>query len=179
VLDICFTKSFLKHILGKEIAISDLEDVDAALGKNLQWILNNEVDELYLTFTHEVEIFGDRIVEELQDGGFDTYLNESNKKDYVKKVSEARMTKEIEEQLKAFLKGFRLILPRKCLAHLGTGELEIIISGTPKIDLDDMKKHIVLQGYTKNSQIVKWFWEILDEFNQEEVAAFLYFASGQ
>ena len=158
--------------------ISDLEEVDADLGRNLRWILENEVEDLDLVFTHETEVLGERMTLELLEGGFDTILTETNKKDYVKKVCEERMTKEIEQSIKAFLKGFRLIIPRKFLSHLSTSELEILIAGASSIDLEDMKKHAVYNGYNASSQIEKWLWEILEEFKQEELAAFLFFVSG-
>ena len=178
-MDLCFTKSFLKHILGKEITISDLEDVDVDLGKNLRWILENDVEGLDLDFTHETEVFGERVTLELFEGGSDMIVTEVNKKDYVKKVCEARMTKEIEKPLRAFMKGFRSIIPKNFLTHLSTSELEIIIAGTPQIDLEDIKKHVQYNGYSSSNQIVKWFWEILEGFKHEELAAFLHFVSGE
>ena len=177
-MDLCFTKSFLKHILGKEIAISDLEDVDVDLGRNLRWILENDVEVLDLDFTHETEVFGERLTLELFEGGFDMIVTETNKKEYVKKVCEARMIKEIEKPIRAFLKGFRTIIPKNFLKHLSTSDLELIIAGTPEIDLEDMKSHFNYHDYSSSSQIVKWFWEILEEFRREELAAFLYFISG-
>lgn len=165
--------------IGKEITISDLEDVDADLGRNLQWVLENDVECLDLTFTHEVEFLDERFMLELQEGGFDIVVNESNKKEYVKKVCEVMMSQEIEKQLKAFLKGFRTILPRSCLSHFSTGELEIIVAGTPQIDFEEMKKHVQLSGYNNSNVMIKWLWEVLGEFNQEELAAFLYFVSGK
>ncbi len=178
-MDINFTKSFLKHIIGKETAISDLEDFDADLAKNLQWMLDNDVEDLCATFTYETEIFDDRITQELHEGGFDTDVTEDNKKDYIKKVCEAKMTKEIERPIQAFLKGFQTILPKDCLTHLSSSELELIISGTPEIDLEDMKKYTTYEGgYSLSTNIIKWLWEVLAEFNREELGAFLYFVSG-
>lgn len=162
----------------KELSVSDLEDSDAKLGQNLKWILNNKVEDLYLTFTHEVDFLGERLTMELCEGGFDIFVDESNKRDYVKKICEAKMTKEIEKQIKAFLKGFQAILPYDCYSHLSAGELGIILAGASQIDLQDMKKHAELSSYTKQSSQVKWLWEILEEFSQEDLSAFLYFVSG-
>ena len=162
----------------KEILTSDIEDVEPELGKNLRWILDNNIEDLYLTFTHEVELMGKRIIVELRKGGADMFIDNTNKTEYVMEICKARMLKEIAPQAESFLKGFYLILPYKCLCHLTTGELEMIMSGAPKIDLEDMKMHTELEGYNKNSQIIKWFWEVLGEFTQEELAAFLYFLSG-
>lgn len=178
LIDINFTKSFLKHIQGKEIAISDLEEIDAHLGKNLKWILENNIENLELNFTYEFEILGERITIELEEGGYDKIVTEENKKDYVKKVCEARMSKEIEKPIHAFLKGFKTILPKHCLSHLGISDLEIIIAGSPEIDLKDMKDNTNFHGFSNSGNIIKWFWEIMEEFTQEQLAAFLYFLSG-
>ena len=37
--EISFTKSFLKHILGKNLFVDDLVDIDADLTKNLIFLL--------------------------------------------------------------------------------------------------------------------------------------------
>jgi len=174
-MDVNFTKSFLKHILGKEPAILDLEDYDADLAKNLQWMLENNVEDLSATFTYETEILDQRVTQELCEGGFEKDVTEENKKDYIKRVCEAKMTKEIQKQVQAFLKGFRTILPKDFLSHLSTSELELIVSGAPEIDLEDMKKYAKCHVDTG---IVNLLWEVLSEFNRDELAAFWYFVSG-
>jgi len=177
-MDLCFTKSFLKHILGKEITISDLEDVDPALGRNLRWILENDIEGLDLDFTYETEVFDKRVTLELFKGGPNMIVTENNKKEYVKKVCETRMIKEIEKPMRAFLKGFRTIIPKNLVTYLNASDLGLIIAGAPQIDLENMKKYAKYYGYTSSSQLVIWFWEILEGFKQEELAAFLYFISG-
>ena len=77
---------------------------------------------------------GERVTIELEEGGYDTKITEENKKDYVKKVCEARMSKEIEKPIHAFLKGFKTILPKHCLSHLGISDLEIIIARSTQIN---------------------------------------------
>jgi len=88
------------------------------------------------------------------------------------------MIKEIERSIRAFLKGFRTIIQKNFVTHLSTSDFEIIIAGASQIDLDDMKKHVEYNGYSSSNQIVKWLWEILEEFKHEELAAFLSFISG-
>ena len=91
-------------------------------------------------------------------------VTEANKKEYVKKVCEARVIKEIEKLIRAFLKS--------------TSDLEIIVAGKQEIDLENMKKYVKYIGKSSSSQIVKCMWEILEEFKQEELAAFLGFVFG-
>jgi len=178
VLDVTFTKPFLKHLLGKKITIGDMEEVDADLGKNLRWVLENNVEELYLTFTHEIEVLNERTMIELKEGGSDLFVDEENKKEYVKQICEYRMTKQIKKQLKAFLKGFRMVVPQELISHLSTSELEILISGESQIDLAEMKKHVTFRTYSQNDQIIIWLWEVLEEFSPDQLTSFYYFVSG-
>ena len=178
VVDLNFTKPFLKHLLGKKITIADMEEVDSDIGKNLRWILENNVEELYLTFTHEVQNLDDRTVIELKEGGSDIFVDEENKKEYVKQICEYRMTKQIKKQLKDFLKGFRMILPKELISHFSTAELERMIAGESKIDIADMKKHAYFRNYSQDDQIIIWLWEVLEEFSPDQLTTFYYFTSG-
>jgi len=99
LLDLNLTKSFSKHILDREILISDLEDIDSDLCKNLKWMLENDVDELYQTMTVEVEVLNERFTKELISNGYDTFVTNKNKKDYVKLICKEKMTNEISEQI--------------------------------------------------------------------------------
>jgi len=178
VLDLSLTKAFLKHILGKEIVISDLEDIDDDLYKNLEWTLKNPVEDLELNFTHEVGFLGERLNLELKEGGSEIIVNEENKKEYVKKVCELRMTKHIQKQIQAFLKGFYLIIPKDFISHFTVAELRIVISGNPNIDLQEMKKHVEYRDFSENYGVIRWFWEILEEYDQDKLGAFYYYLSG-
>jgi len=158
--------------------LSELEDIDEKLGKNLQWILENNVEDLFLTQTHEMEFLGERITFELKEKGSEMALDNENKKDYVRKVCEQRLSKLIEKQLEAFLGGFHAILPKHLISYLSPSELEVMIAGSPKIDLQEMKEYAILCNYNENNKVVGWFWEVLGEFDQNKLAAFYYFISG-
>jgi len=152
--------------------------LDSDLTKQLKWTLENDVDNLQSTFTYETQIFGQSVTKELVENGFEIEVTEKNKKEYVMKVCEALMTKEIEPQIAAFLKGFRAIIPMRFLAYLSPSDLELLISGTPTIDLEDWKTHCQYEYVDKDSNLIKWFWEIVSEFTQEELGSLLFFISG-
>ncbi len=61
-------------------------------------------------------------------------MTEENKYEYVKQVCYARMGKEIELQLKAFLEGFHELIPSILISIFSSKELELMISGLPDID---------------------------------------------
>lgn len=89
------------------------------------------------------------------------------------------MTKDSEMQLKQFTKGFRTILPSKFISHLTPAELQLIIAGVPEVYVTDLKKLFNYENCCSDDPIAKWFWEILEEFNQEEMGQFLFFLSGK
>ncbi len=48
--EIDLTRSFLKHILKKPLYISDFEDFDTQVGRNLLWILENDIKDSFIMY---------------------------------------------------------------------------------------------------------------------------------
>ncbi|CAN0055567.1 unnamed protein product, partial [Sphacelaria rigidula] len=61
-------------------------------------------------------------------------------------------------------------------------ELELLLCGIPEIDVSEWKRHTRYLGDYRRSaeehRVIKWFWEVLDEFSEEEKARFLQFCTG-
>ena len=76
---------------------------------------------------------------------------ESRKKEYVKLVCQMKMTGAIRQQLNAFLEGFYDIIPKRLIAIFNEQELELLISGLPTIDIDDLKANTEYHKYQANS----------------------------
>lgn len=74
-------------ILGKKIALQDLESVDAGLFRGLTWMLENDITGVIEdTFSITEEHFGEVVTVDLMPGGRDVEVTEDNKKDYVEYV---------------------------------------------------------------------------------------------
>lgn len=100
LLDAYFSRSFYKHILGKQVDYRDIEAVDPEYYKSLEWMLNNDItDVLDLTFSIDAEDFGETKIIELKPGGKDIAVTEENKVEYVRLVTEQRLTKSIRKQV--------------------------------------------------------------------------------
>mmetsp|Transcript_34386 Transcript_34386/g.31095 ORF Transcript_34386/g.31095 Transcript_34386/m.31095 type:complete len:162 (-) Transcript_34386:189-674(-) len=138
----------------------------------------DDVEELCLDFTYETEVMGQRVIKELIPGGADIKVTNENKKQYVSQFCFAMTTKDVEKQLTAFLKGFRTVLPKGFIEHLNPADLDQIIRGTPEIDLKQFKTNFSYVGCQESDELVKWFWDILETFTQEELSTFLFFISG-
>jgi E3 ubiquitin-protein ligase HUWE1 len=53
-----------------------------------------------------------------------------------------------------------------------------LIAGLPDYQVADLKKNTLYQGYTENSQQIKWFWEYMEGINSEEKMNFLQYVTG-
>ena len=88
---------------------------------------------------------------ELMPNGNNTPVTEENKREYVKLVCQMKMTGAIRKQLNAFLEGFYDIIPKKLVSIFTEQELELLISGLPTIDIDDLKANTEYHKYQPNS----------------------------
>ena len=53
-----------------------------------------------------------------------------------------------------------------------------MISGLGKIDLDDWRSNTKLKHCTSDSNVVKWFWRLVSEYDEERRARLLQFVTG-
>nr|CAG8455076.1 13988_t:CDS:10 [Entrophospora candida] len=179
LLDAYFTRSFYKHILGKAVDYRDVEAIDLGYYNSLVWMLNNDITNVVdLTFSVEVDDFGQKKIIDLKTNGRNITVTEENKREYVKLVTEQRLTLAIKDQIESFLSGFHEIIPANLIKIFNEQELELLISGLPDIDIDDWKNNTEYQNYTASSPQIQWFWRVVRSFSQEERAKLLQFVTG-
>ncbi|KAF8411336.1 hypothetical protein HHK36_003883 [Tetracentron sinense] len=186
LLDVHFTRSFYKHILGVKVTYHDIEAIDPDYFRNLKWMLENDIrDGLDLTFSMDADeeklILYERAEVtdyELIPGGRNIRVTEENKHEYVDLVAEHRLTTAIRPQINAFLEGFNELILRDLISIFNDKELELLISGLPDIDLDDMRTNTEYSGYSTASPVIQWFWEVVQSFSKEDKARLLQFVTG-
>ncbi|XP_073669096.1 E3 ubiquitin-protein ligase HUWE1 isoform X4 [Paramisgurnus dabryanus] len=180
LLECYFTRSFYKHILGKSVRYTDMESEDYPFFQGLVYLLENDVSTLgyELTFSTEVQEFGVCEVRDLKANGANIIVTEENKKEYVHLVCQMKMTGAIRKQLAAFLEGFYEIIPKRLISIFTEQELELLISGLPTIDIDDLKANTEYHKYQSSSIQIQWFWRALRSFDQADRAKFLQFVTG-
>ncbi|VDI68237.1 E3 ubiquitin-protein ligase HACE1 [Mytilus galloprovincialis] len=142
-------KSFYKHILGIPVNYTDVASIDPDYAKNLQWILDHDIDNLGLdlTFSVETDVFGVMQEVELKPGGRKITVTEENKTEYAQLVTELRMTRAIQPQINSFLSGFHQYIPQSLIQMFDEYELELMLSGIPEIDISDWENHTEYNGY--------------------------------
>ncbi|GKB28152.1 E3 ubiquitin protein ligase UPL1-like protein isoform X1 [Tanacetum coccineum] len=130
LLDVYFTRSFYKHILGVKVTYHDIEAVDPDYCQNLKWMLENDVSDIPdLTFSMDADEEKHILYEKTEVSDYE-------------------------------------------LKHVGGNiKLELLISGLPEINLNDLQANTEYSGYTAASNAVTWFWEVVKAFNKEDRAS--------
>ena len=179
-LDCYFTRAFYKHILGVPVKYTDMESVDNEFYKNLVSILESDIDSLGvdLYFGIDINEFGVTQSRDLKPNGRNLKVTNENKNEYVRLVCQEKMIGSIRQQVSAFLQGFYEIIPKSLISIFNEQELELLISGLPEIDLEDLRRNTEYHKYTSNSLQIQWFWRALKAFDKEDQAKFLQFVTG-
>lgn len=107
---------------------------------------------LDLHYVASQDFFGKYTQVDLVPNGKDKPVSNINKYDYFEKIAFFKMYIEVKQQIEAFLKGFYELIPKHIISIFSYSELELLISGLPNFDLDDLKKHTDYNGYTKDSK---------------------------
>eukprot|EP01012_Entosiphon_sulcatum_P054118 TRINITY_DN7464_c0_g1_i1.p1 TRINITY_DN7464_c0_g1~~TRINITY_DN7464_c0_g1_i1.p1 ORF type:complete len:3554 (-),score=564.91 TRINITY_DN7464_c0_g1_i1:189-10850(-) len=178
-LDAYFTRSLYKHLLGITPEVQDIESIDPNYYKNLQWMLSNDITGVVEeTFSAETERFSKREIIDLIPNGRNISVTNENKEEYVRLITEFKMTTDIKKQIDHFIGGFYDIIPRKLISIFTEQELELLICGLADIDVDDLKANTEYVGYTASSPPVVWLWQTVESMTQEERSLFIQFVTG-
>ncbi|GLD96355.1 hypothetical protein PINS_up005038 [Pythium insidiosum] len=168
-----------KHILGIPITFSDLEFVDNDLYKNLKWLReNNGVESLALDFTVTVDQYTDKSkIVELVPNGAQIAVTDENKKEYIDLRFKWIVGTSISQQLASLAQGLFAVIPRELLSVFDHQELELLICGIPDIDVQDWRNNTIYVG-ERDEKVTNWFWNVIEEFSNEQKARLLQFTTG-
>ena len=76
-------------------------------------------------------------------------------------VIQWRFVSRVEAQMRAFLDGFKDLVPLSMLKIFDENELELLMCGIGTIDVRDWKEHTNYKGdYNANHVVVQWFWRV-------------------
>ncbi|CAF5226968.1 unnamed protein product, partial [Rotaria magnacalcarata] len=95
--------------------------------------------------------FGANKVIELIASGSTIVVTNENKHEYVRLVCQEKMIGSIRQQINSFLEGFYTIIPKSLISIFNEQELELLISGLPDIDIEDLKANTEYHKYRPNS----------------------------
>lgn len=178
LLDAYFARSMYRQILGKPVDYRDVEWIDPEYYNSLCWILENDPSPLDLTFSVEGDEFGVTKIVPLKEDGESIPVTLENRREFVQLSAQYRLYTSIKDQLEHLLSGFYEIIPKDLISIFNEKELELLISGTPDIDVDEWRSATEYNGYTSSDPVIVWWWRALKSFNRDERAKVLSFATG-
>ena len=182
-----FCLPFLNQILAKANTTEDLKNLDEEYYKNLNKLRSlSEADIDGLGMTFEMTIGGGnnskyrpRTVE-LIPGGKSMPVTKKNIFHFINLVSHQRMNVQGSLQTRAFLKGFRDIIPASWVRLFSANELQKLISGDDSvrgINVSSLRRSMhYLGGYHQSQPYIHDFWDILEnELTPDQQRKFLKF----
>lgn len=174
-----FTLPFYKMLLKRSITLGDIEFVDPELHRSLCWMLENDITNVIdTTFLVQHNAFGQLQEHELKLNGRNIVVDEENKKEYVSLYVNYRCRRGIDSQFEALQRGFYELIPPRLLEHFEEHELELLIGGLSKINIEDWKLHTKLKNCTVDTPLVRWFWDIVKSYDEDKRARLLQFVTG-
>lgn len=179
LLDAFFIRPFYKMMLGKPITLIDMESVDSEYYNSLNWILENDPEDLDLTFSVDEELFGQVTVKDLKPGGSLVKVTNANKREYINLVIKWRFVSRVEDQMKKFMEGFCELIPHNLIQIFDERELELLMCGLGEIDINDWRRNTNYRGdYSDKHSVIVWFWKAVTSFDLETRARLLQFVTG-
>lgn len=181
LLDAFFTRPFYKFLLRVPCCLADVEAIDAEFHQSLTWIKENDITELDmdLFFSVNEEVFGQVTERELKPNGKNVPVTEKNKKEYMERMVKWRLERGVTEQMESIIKGFHEVLDPRIVSIFDARELELVIAGTVEIDINDWRKNTEYRsGYHDLNQVIIWFWEAIEKFDNERRLRLLQFVTG-
>ncbi|KAI8881103.1 HECT-domain-containing protein [Backusella circina FSU 941] len=182
ILDLHFPLALYKKMMNVDIDITDLKQLDPSLGKGLERLLHFDGDiesEYDRFFQVDVESYGHVFTCDLKPMGSTVQLTNSNRHEFVQLYSEFVLGESVKKQFEGFREGFQLVCQDSAIKIFRPEEVEQLICGSSDLDFEALEAATVYDGgWTKDSEIIKFFWEIVHSFSYEEKKKLLFFATG-
>ncbi|XP_052102432.1 probable E3 ubiquitin-protein ligase HECTD2 isoform X1 [Mytilus californianus] len=163
------------------LTVNDLKTVQPEVASGLKDLLlydGDVEDDFGLTFQVSQSEFGSVKTVELKPGGADISVTKANREEYVQLYVDWVLNRSIYPQFQAFYHGFHSVCASNALIMLRPQEVEMLVCGNPNLDMKELKKVTVYDGYSSNDPAIKNFWDILFSFPLDLQKKFLLFTTG-
>uniref|UniRef100_H3DMP4 HECT-type E3 ubiquitin transferase n=2 Tax=Tetraodon nigroviridis TaxID=99883 RepID=H3DMP4_TETNG len=97
---------------------------------------------------------------------------------YVQLYVDFLLNKSIQKQFAAFYHGFHSVCSSDALMLLRPEEVEMLVCGSPELDISILQKTTQYEGYSKTDATVRFFWDVVLAFPLELQKKLLHFTTG-
>ncbi|XP_066959810.1 ubiquitin-protein ligase E3C [Macrobrachium rosenbergii] len=175
---------FLSKLLGRSsssVEFHHLDSLDPELCKNLLYLktYSGDVQDLGLDFTVLNSDLGQNTVEELIPNGSNIAVTNENRIEYIYRMADYKLNKQIAKQSQAFKKGVCDVVQSEWLQMFDWRELQMLISGASvPIDIGDLMDNTRYGGiYNSEHPTIIAFWQVVKGFNEAEKRQLLKFVT--
>lgn len=187
-----FPSIIWKRLVGKKCDKNDLKEIDKSFVNTLESIENYKIEDENSKSQEELDeefemVFGDLFYtilnsnnneEELIPNGSSIKVKYNDRINYVKMALEKRLS-EFDDSCESMENGLSELIPIRALKLFTWNELEVLVCGSHKLDINLLKSKTVYQGYTPDHPTIISFWKVLDSFSDEDKSQFLRFTWGR
>lgn len=176
-----------KMILGWPVTLEDLMGLDKICHNFLVSVRDaneKELNKMNLTFVALKQNYSDNGHDtiELVKGGQKIKVNSKNKDKFLELSLKFYLLSETEPQMKELLLGVYDVIPESLLSIFDEEELQSLLCGGPTINVMKWKRYTVYSGkfqkQRESHQVCKWFWELVEFFDEAMRARLLQFVTG-
>lgn len=184
ILDMRFPIVVYKKLLSMPVGLADYAQIEPETARGLQALLDHDENADFEAvfsrcFEASYESFGAVFTAELKPGGSAIAVTAANRKEYVDLYVDFFLNKVIERQYGAFADGFKQVCGGFAINLFRPEELELLISGSPNYDFVGLQTSCLYDGgFTKDSPVVVWFWEIVHSLPENMKRRLLHFCTG-
>jgi hypothetical protein len=178
------TSMVWKALCDEPVTIDDLRDIDAISVQLITAVRSCEEEGVCDADTFSMK-YGDKlkwtyngsdgVERELVPGGASKLVTYDNKNAFCDAMLLARLA-EFDKQTAAIKRGMVDIIPMRLLKLFSWQQVEVLVSGDPKIDIELWKSRTDCNVSARCAQL---FWKVMESLTNKEQSAFIRFAWGR
>ena len=175
----CFNIYIYKIILDEPVEIEDLVFIDTEIYHSIKKLQNlNDFSNLELYFAENEKDENGNInnINVILEGS-NIPVTKENMLYYFQKKIEYIMNKD-RIYINHIKKSIFSYIPESLIKIFSANELELILNGTPFIDVSDWIENTIYEGYSPSDDIIIKFWNIVKNLPQEKLSRLLQFSTG-
>ncbi|XP_015258098.1 PREDICTED: probable E3 ubiquitin-protein ligase HERC3 [Cyprinodon variegatus] len=166
-----------KKLLDQEPSLEDMMEFSPVVGRTLQEILNYKDDILEGLFI-DFKINWDEKDVDLDPRNPEKLVTEQNKKEFVDAYVNYAFNESVESVFQEFKRGFFQVCDQQLVKLFGPEELQGVLVGGGTYDWATFKQNTLYEGIDRRHPVIKMFWEVFDELEEEQKKDFLWFLTG-
>ncbi|GLC35097.1 hypothetical protein PLESTM_000279200 [Pleodorina starrii] len=168
---------------GGLLGLEDLSELAPEVASSLAKLLQmppDLVESLGLVFQVDMEMgFGEVEQVDLVPGGSEVAVTAANRRLYVDLYVKHLLQDSIAPQFGPFQRGFLRLCSGAALGWFSASELELLVCGSRQLRLEELEGATQYDdGYTKDSEPVRWFWEVVHALPPASQKRLLFFVTG-